>query len=93
MDLENIINNAWENRLLLKEKNTIKSIEKVINLLDEGEIRVAEKNNNTWEINEWIKKAVVLYFPTRKMKTIEVGPFEFHDKMKLKSNYSKKMYE
>ena len=90
MDLENIINNAWENRLLLKEKNTIKSIEKVINLLDEGEIRVAEKNNNTWEINEWIKKAGVLYFPTRKMKTIEVGPFEFHDKMKLKSNYSKK---
>ena len=90
MDLENIINNAWENRLLLKEKKTIKSIEKVINLLDEGEIRVAEKNNNTWEINEWIKKAVVLYFPTRKMKTIEVGPFEFHDKMKLKSNYSKK---
>lgn len=90
MDLENIINNAWENRLLLKERKTIESIEKVINLLDEGKIRVAEKNNDTWEINEWIKKAVVLYFPTRKMKTIEVGPFEFHDKMKLKSNYSKK---
>ena len=90
MDLENIINNAWENRILLKEKKTIESIEKVINLLDEGKIRVAEKNNDTWEINEWIKKAVVLYFPTRKMKTIEVGPFEFHDKMKLKSNYSKK---
>ena len=90
MDLENIINNAWENRLLLKEKKTIESIEKVIDLLDKGKIRVAKKNNGTWEINEWIKKAVVLYFPLRKMKTIEVGPFEFHDKMKLKSNYSKK---
>ncbi|MAJ06582.1 MAG: 2,3,4,5-tetrahydropyridine-2,6-dicarboxylate N-succinyltransferase [Crocinitomicaceae bacterium] len=90
MDLEKIINKAWENRLLLKEKDTIKCIEKIIDLLDEGKIRVAEKNNGTWTTNEWIKKAVILYFPLRKMKTIEVGPFEFHDKMKLKSNYSEK---
>ena len=62
----------------------------MISSLDKGEIRVAEKINSKWIVNEWIKKAVVLYFPTRKMETIEMGPFEFHDKMKLKSDYSKK---
>ena len=62
----------------------------MISSLDKGEIRVAEKINNEWVTHEWIKKAVVLYFPTRKMETIEMGPFEFHDKMKLKSDYSKK---
>ena len=90
MDFKNIIDKAWDNRSLLKEKTTINAIEKVIDLLDKGEIRVAEKINNEWVTNEWIKKAVVLYFPTRKMQTIEVGPFEFHDKMKLKSDYSNK---
>lgn len=89
MDIKSIINKAWDNRSLLKEKITIDSIEEVINLLDKGEIRVAEKINNEWVTNEWVKKAVVLYFPTRKMETIEIGPFEFHDKMKLKSGYSK----
>ena len=90
MDFKNIIDKAWDNRSLLKEKTTINAIEKVIDLLDKGEIRVAEKINNEWVTHEWIKKAVVLYFPTRKMQTIEIGPFEFHDKMKLKSDYSKK---
>jgi 2,3,4,5-tetrahydropyridine-2-carboxylate N-succinyltransferase len=90
MDFKNIIDKAWDNRSLLKEKTTINAIEKVIDLLDKGEIRVAEKINDEWVTHEWIKKAVVLYFPTRKMQTIEIGPFEFHDKMKLKSDYSKK---
>jgi 2,3,4,5-tetrahydropyridine-2-carboxylate N-succinyltransferase len=90
MDFKNIIDKAWDNRSLLKEKTTINAIEKVIDLLDKGEIRVAEKINNEWVTHEWIKKAVVLYFPTRKMQTIEIGPFEFYDKMKLKSDYSKK---
>ena len=90
MNLKKLIDNAWDNRSLLKNRTTINSIETVINLLDKGEIRVAEKINNEWVTHEWIKKAVVLYFPTRKMQTIEIGPFEFHDKMKLKSDYSKK---
>ena len=90
MDFKNIIDKAWDNRSLLKEKTTINAIEKVIDLLDKGEIRVAEKINNEWVTHEWIKKAVILYFPTRKMQTIEIGPFEFHDKMKLKSDYSNK---
>tara|TARA_B110001450_G_scaffold123011_1_gene115909 strand:+ start:1924 stop:2751 length:828 start_codon:yes stop_codon:yes gene_type:complete len=90
MDLENIINQAWINRDLLKNELTVNAIEKVIAKLDAGELRVAEKINDKWETHQWIKKAVVLYFPIRKMETIEVGPFEFHDKMKLKSNYASK---
>tara|TARA_B100000035_G_scaffold10827_3_gene9172 strand:+ start:4737 stop:5549 length:813 start_codon:yes stop_codon:yes gene_type:complete len=90
MNLKKLIDNAWDNRSLLKDRTTINSIETVINSLDKGEIRVAEKINNEWVTHEWIKKAVVLYFPTRKMQTIEIGPFEFHDKMKLKSDYSNK---
>ena len=89
MDLENIINQAWINRDLLKNELTVNAIEKVIAKLDAGELRVAEKINDKWENHQWIKKAV-LYFPIRKMETIEVGPFEFHDKMKLKSNYASK---
>ena len=90
MDLENIINKAWSNRDLLKDKQTINVVEKVIAKLDAGELRVAEKINNKWETHQWIKKAVVLYFPIRKMETIEIGPLEFHDKMKLKNNYASK---
>jgi 2,3,4,5-tetrahydropyridine-2-carboxylate N-succinyltransferase len=90
MDLENIINQAWSNRDLLKNELTVNAVEKVIAKLDAGELRVAEKINNKWETHQWIKKAVVLYFPIRKMETIEIGPLEFHDKMKLKSNYASK---
>jgi len=90
MDLENIVNNAWTNRELLKDSNTIIAIEKVIEMLDIGELRVCDKDNEVWITNQWIKKAVILYFPIRKMETIEIGPLEFHDKMKLKSNYALK---
>ena len=79
---------AWDNRSLLSEKTTIAAIEQVIEDLDKGLLRVAEPlDNGTWQVNEWVKKAVVLYFPIRQMETIEVGPFEFHDKMALKRNY------
>jgi 2,3,4,5-tetrahydropyridine-2-carboxylate N-succinyltransferase len=79
---------AWDNRELLKDKETIQAIETVIEDLDKGLLRVAEPGENgEWNVNEWIKKAVVMYFPIRQMETIEVGPFEFHDKMALKRNY------
>ena len=79
---------AWENRAFLSEKATIQAIEHVIEDLDKGLLRVAEpREDGTWQVNEWVKKAVVLYFPIRQMETIEVGPFEFHDKMALKRNY------
>jgi 2,3,4,5-tetrahydropyridine-2-carboxylate N-succinyltransferase len=83
-----IIEAAWENRSLLNEATTIQAIEHVIEEIDKGRLRVAEPiADGDWHVNEWVKKAVILYFPIRKMETIEVGPFEFHDKMALKSNY------
>ena len=87
MDVKAVIEEAWNDRNLLKEKSTVDAIDQVIEKLDKGELRTAEIEKGNWVINEWVKKAVVLYFPTRKMETIEVGPFEFHDKMKLKTNY------
>ncbi len=86
--MKSTIENAWEDRSLLKEKKTIEAIEHVIDELDKGVIRVAEMNDSgIWIINDWVKKAVILYFPIRKMETIQLGPFEFHDKMKLKKGY------
>lgn len=85
--MKEIIEKAWEDRSLLKKEETVNAIEAVIEGLDKGDLRVAEPTNGGWQVNEWIKKAVVMYFPIRKMETIEVGPFEFHDKMALKSNY------
>lgn len=81
---------AWENRELLKDKNYIEAINEVISKLDSGDLRCAELKDGEWIVNEWVKKAVVLYFPIRKMNTIEVGPFEFHDKMQLKTGYAEK---
>ncbi len=86
--LKQLIEEAWEDRSLLKEKKYLEAIEKTLENLDKGKVRVAEKAEGQWQVNEWIKKAVILYFPTRKMETIEVGPFEFHDKIALKKNYA-----
>lgn len=85
--LKKAIEQAWENRDLLKDGDTQNSIREVIELLDKGKVRVAEPAGDGWQVNEWVKKAVVLYFPIQQMETIEVGPFEFHDKMRLKSDY------
>jgi len=86
--MKSIIEAAWNNRELLKSSETIEAIETVIEAIDKGELRVAEPlENGEWQVNEWVKKAVVMYFPIRKIETIEVGPFEFHDKMALKTNY------
>lgn len=86
-NLKTIIESAWDNRELLGDKTTQEAISAVIEQLDKGIVRVAEPNSGGWQVNEWVKKAVVMYFPIRKMETIEVGPFEFYDKMKLKTNY------
>ena len=89
-DLQQTIENAWNNRDLLTEHNTQDAIRKVVGLLDEGKLRVAEPTPNGWQVNEWVKKAVVLYFPIQKMETIEVGIFEYHDKIPLKTGYKEK---
>ncbi|MCO5267986.1 MAG: 2,3,4,5-tetrahydropyridine-2,6-dicarboxylate N-succinyltransferase [Brumimicrobium sp.] len=85
--MKEIIEKAWLDRSLLTDKEVIHVIESVISKLDSGELRVAEPKDGSWQVNEWVKKAVVMYFPIRKMETIEVGPFEFYDKMALKRNY------
>jgi 2,3,4,5-tetrahydropyridine-2-carboxylate N-succinyltransferase len=88
-NLKRQIELVWQNRELLKEKEIQFAIESVIDSLDKGIIRVAEPTSENWQVNDWIKKAVILYFPIRKMETIELGIFEFHDKMKLKTGYEK----
>jgi len=87
-NLKSTIEAAWNERGLLKESATIQAIEEVIELLDKGKLRTAEPVDGGWQVNEWVKKAVILYFPTRKMETFHAGPMEFHDKMRLKTNYA-----
>jgi 2,3,4,5-tetrahydropyridine-2-carboxylate N-succinyltransferase len=89
-ELKETIEKAWDNRDLLKDKNTTDAIKMVISLLDNGEVRVAEPIDNGWQVNEWIKKAVVLYFPIQKMQVMEAGIFEYHDKIPLKHGYKEK---
>lgn len=89
-NLQNLIEQAWEDRSLLTESNTIDAIRRVVLLLDEGQLRVAEPTSNGWQVNEWVKKAVVMYFPIQKMKTLEAGIFEYHDKIPLKTGFAEK---
>ena len=90
MSLQQTIEQIWDNRELLQNQESQDAIREVIKQLDLGQLRVAEPTENGWQVNEWVKKAVVMYFPIQKMETIEVGPFEFHDKMPLKKNYAEK---
>ncbi len=88
MSVKTIIENAWNNRELLNKKETVAAVEWVIEELDKGRLRTAEPVANGWQVNNWVKKAVILYFPIRKMETTEVGMFEFHDKIPLKHSYA-----
>lgn len=85
-----IIEAAWEDRSLLEREETQNAIRSIITQLDEGDLRVAEPTSEGWQVNEWVKKAVVLYFPIQKMETLHAGPMEFHDKMPLKKDYAAK---
>ena len=88
--MREIIEAAWEDRSLLEDTKTQDTIRAVVAALDAGELRVAEPTASGWQVNEWVKKAVVLYFPIQKMETLEAGPLEFHDKMPLKRDYAAK---
>jgi 2,3,4,5-tetrahydropyridine-2-carboxylate N-succinyltransferase len=88
MEYQQLIEKAFDNRSLLNEKVYKIAVEETIELLDKGTIRVAEPTKDGWKVNEWVKKAVLLYFPIRQMETFNVGPMEFHDKIPLKSNYA-----
>ena len=86
-EIKSLINEAWEKREMLNEERVQKAIREVIEMMDKGKLRVAEPNGEEWKVNEWVKKAVVLYFPIQRMQVLEAGPMEFHDKMELKRNY------
>ena len=86
-ELQHIIEQAWEDRSKLEEKLVVEAIESIIEDIDKGKLRCAEPTTNGWQVNEWVKKAVILYFPTRKMETLKAGPLEFHDKIPLKKGY------
>jgi len=89
-NLQEIIERAWDDRSLLQNTETQNAIREVVELIDSGKLRVAEPKGDDWQTNEWVKKAVVLYFPIQKMETLEAGIFEYHDKMPLKKNYAEK---
>lgn len=88
--LQNVIENAWEDRSQLENRVTKTAIREVVDMIDRGTLRVAEPTEDGWKVNEWVKKAVVLYFPIQKMETIECAPFEYHDKIPLKTGYQSK---
>ncbi|MEM9144051.1 MAG: 2,3,4,5-tetrahydropyridine-2,6-dicarboxylate N-succinyltransferase [Bacteroidota bacterium] len=89
-ELRKIIENAWDNRELLKETVTQDAIRKLVDHIDAGTLRCAEPSADGWQINEWVKKGVVLYFPIQKMEVLEAGIFEYHDKIPLKKGYQQK---
>ena len=85
--LKALVENAWNDRSLLSTIETKNAVYQIVELLDKGKIRVAEPTAGEWKVNEWIKKAVIMYFPLRQMEVMEAGPMEFHDKIPLKRNY------
>ena len=89
-ELQTIIGQAWENRELLAEASVQEAIREVIRLVDRGELRTAEPTDpeqSRWQVNEWVKKAVILYFPIQPMRRMEAGELEWYDKMDLKHGY------
>lgn len=86
-NLRQMIEAAWDDRSLLGQASYQEAVSEVIALLDQGQLRVAEPTQDGWQTHEWVKKGVVMYFPIQQMETLEVGPFEFHDKIPLKRGY------
>ncbi len=89
-ELKKIIESAWENRALIQDSKTQETIREIVEMVDRGELRVAEPTDDgNWITNDWVKKAIILYFPMQQMSVQEVGIFEYHDKMALKTGYDK----
>src|SRR5215218_8631842 len=87
MNLRETIEQAWTNREMMSYQAFQDGVRKVIEEVDKGQLRVAEPTANGWQVNEWVKQAILLYFGIQPMQTLEVPPFEFYDKMLLKKNY------
>ena len=88
MEIKDTINEVWNDRSLLKQEAYSNAIKLVIEEVDKGRLRVAEPQGDSWVVNEWVKQAILMYFAIQPMQTWELAPFEFHDKMLLKSNYA-----
>ncbi len=88
MDLQALIAESWQNRELIKDQNYADAVNAVIEEVDKGRLRVAAPTANGWQVNEWVKQAILMYFGIRTMKTWTLPPFEFYDKMDLKSDYA-----
>ncbi len=88
-EIKEIINKAYEDRSMLQEQYVQEAVRSVIEFLDQGTVRVAEMEGENWKVNLWVKKAVSLYFPIQKMETIELGPYEYYDKIPLKKHHEK----
>ncbi|MFZ4058111.1 MAG: 2,3,4,5-tetrahydropyridine-2,6-dicarboxylate N-succinyltransferase, partial [Ferruginibacter sp.] len=88
MELKALIIDAWSNRDLLKDPIYAQGVRDVIEEVDKGRLRTAEPTAEGWKVNEWVKQAILMYFGIQQMETFELPPFEFYDKMKLKSGYA-----
>jgi len=88
MELHQQILAAWQNRDLLKDKTYSDAVRAVIEEVDKGRLRTASPGENGWVVNEWVKQAILMYFGIQQMQTFNLPPFEFYDKMMLKSNYA-----
>jgi 2,3,4,5-tetrahydropyridine-2-carboxylate N-succinyltransferase len=88
-ELQKIVEQAWEKRAMLRIDAVQKKIRTVVEYLDKGKLRVAEPAEDGWVVNEWVKKAVILYFPIQKMEKMTSGIFEYHDKIALKKDFDK----
>ena len=89
-ELKIITEKAWENRKLLLDNTTQEAIREIVKLVDSGKLRVAEPTENGWIVNDFVKKAIILYFPINNMEESSAGPLEFHDKIPLKTGYKSK---
>ncbi|MCK7556202.1 hypothetical protein MKQ70_14730 [Chitinophaga sedimenti] len=88
MELQQQILAAWNDRALLQQTQYSDAVRSVIESVDKGKLRVAEPTENGWQVNEWVKQAILMYFSIQPMETMSLPPFEFHDKMKLKTDYA-----
>ncbi|MES2776239.1 MAG: 2,3,4,5-tetrahydropyridine-2,6-dicarboxylate N-succinyltransferase [Bacteroidota bacterium] len=88
MTNKELIQAAWNDRELLKHMDYLQAIHNVIEEVDKGRLRVAEPTADGWQVNEWVKQAILMYFGIQKMETYTLPPFEFYDKMKLKKDYA-----
>lgn len=85
---QQLIEEAYANRALLSDATYENAIRSVIELVDKGQLRVADPTAGGWQVSQWVKQAILMYFGIQKMKTWEVAPFEFYDKMELKKGYA-----